>query len=250
MYSTACDLIHWVIHSKYISLKTSRGRNGMGNQTRRVPCPHVALTLMPRLCLCIGDTSGSCATFIVWLGLLLCRTVCASGEQWSGLEPPFTSLTMAQFLMPGSPQCHSLFNPDFVLFSSCLPVSSCLSYFWILWELGSSLLNTLRAQQCCKSGSFQAAIEKWFTVLLVQLDPSCPWWLLQFVANLLLQRAESEVSNSRVLLSPPASLKSREHVGDWIAITIASVLLLSFILKVNAVYLQDANTSQQESIIN
>lgn len=83
----------------------------------------------------------------------------------------------------------------------------------------------------------------------MQLDPSCPWWLLQFVANLLLQRAESEVSNSRVLLSPPASLKSREHVGDWIAITIASVLL-SFILKVNAVYLQDANMSQQESIIN
>lgn len=84
----------------------------------------------------------------------------------------------------------------------------------------------------------------------MQLDPSCPWWLLRLVTNLLLQRAESEVSNSRVLLSPPASLKSREHVGDWIAITIASVLLLSFILKVNAVYLQDANMSQQESIIN
>lgn len=191
-------------HSFYMYFtEDQQGRNGMGNQTHRVPCPHVALTLMPRLCLCIGDISGSCATFIVWLGLLLFRTVCASGEQWSGLEPPFTSLAMAQFLMPGSPQCHSLFNPDFVLFSSCLPVSSCLSYFWILWELGSSLLNTLRAQQCCKSGSFQAAIEKWFTVLLVQLDPSRPWWLLQLVANLLLQRAESEVSNSRVLLSPP-----------------------------------------------
>lgn len=104
----------------------------MGDQTHGVPCPHAALTLMPRLCLCTGDTSGSCATFTVWLGLLLCRAVCASGEQWPGLEPPVTGLAMAQFLVPGSPQCHSLFNPDFVLFSSCLPVSSCLSYFWIL----------------------------------------------------------------------------------------------------------------------
>lgn len=40
-------------------------------------------------------------------------------------------------------------------------------------------------------------------------------------------------------------------MGEWVAITIASMLLL-FILKVNAVYLQDANTPQiqQESVIN
>lgn len=39
-------------------------------------------------------------------------------------------------------------------------------------------------------------------------------------------------------------------MGEWVAITIVSMLL--FILKVNAVYLQDANTPQiqQESVIN
>ena len=148
IYSTACDLIHWVIHSKYVSLKTNRVRNRMGNQTHPVPCPHVALILMSRLCLCTGDISGSCAMFIVWLGLLLSRYVCASGEQWPGLEPLFTSLAMAQFLMP---------SPQPLSFSSCLPVSSYLFCFWILWELGSTLLNILRAQQCCKSGSFQSS---------------------------------------------------------------------------------------------
>lgn len=132
MYSMACDLIHWVIHSKYISLKTSRVRNRVGNQTHQVPCPHVALILMPRLCLCAGGISGSCAMFIVWLGFLLCRTVCASGEQWPGLEPLFTSLAMAQFLMPAPPQFHSLFNLDFVLFSSCLDVSP-ISGFYENW---------------------------------------------------------------------------------------------------------------------
>ena len=155
MYSMACDLIHWVIHSKYISLKTSRVRNRVGNQTHQVPCPHVALILMPRLCLCAGGISGSCAMLIVWLGFLLCRTVCASGEQWPGLEPLFTSLAMAQFLMPAPPPV------SFALQSRLCPVfflSWCLSYFWILWELGSSLLNILWAQHCCKSGSFQAAI--------------------------------------------------------------------------------------------
>lgn len=40
-------------------------------------------------------------------------------------------------------------------------------------------------------------------------------------------------------------------MGEWVAITIVSMLLL-FILKVNAVYLQDANTPQiqKESIFN
>ena len=49
---------------------------------------------------------------------------------------------------------------------------------------------------------------------------------------------------------PSCKFKKQRACGGLDAITIASVLLLSFILKVNAVYLQDANTSQQESIIN
>lgn len=59
------------------------------------------------------------------------QDVCASGEQWPGLEPP-SPVSQWPSLMPGLPSAIKLFNLDFVLFSSCLDVSP-ISGFYENW---------------------------------------------------------------------------------------------------------------------